>query len=95
MSLTLPRRSFLGALVGLIAAPAIVRASSIMPISAPRGLTFRGIPLVFDDFTVPRVYALYSGYDVIWLDPGDVVTGADFTWRSTATAGPAIEARAA
>jgi hypothetical protein len=34
--LTLPRRKFLTGLVGLIAAPAIVRATSLMPVKAYR-----------------------------------------------------------
>ena len=37
------RRGFLGTILALGVAPAIVRASSLMP------LTFRGVPVVFDE----------------------------------------------
>lgn len=36
MTLILPRRRFLAGLVGLVAAPAVVKASSLMKIVAPR-----------------------------------------------------------
>jgi hypothetical protein len=35
MSLVIPRRGFIAGLVGLVAAPAVVRASSLMPVKMP------------------------------------------------------------
>lgn len=37
--LKIPRRRFLAGLVGLIAAPAIVRAESLMPVRTPKWVT--------------------------------------------------------
>lgn len=65
------RRSLFGGLAALIAAPAIVRATSIMPVSAPKELgwtnhlTFDGQPIFFDD---PIDDAVYT-----WTDFNQIV----------------------
>lgn len=41
MTLILPRRRFLAGLVGLVAAPAVIKASSLMKIAAPRTLPLK------------------------------------------------------
>lgn len=46
------RRSFITGLVAsLVAAPAVVRAASLMPVRAlvPQKITYQGIELIFDD----------------------------------------------
>ena len=47
--MTLSRRSLIGSLISLVAAPAIVRAGSLMPVKAMDvGLTLDGVPIEFD-----------------------------------------------
>ncbi len=48
--MTLSRRSLIGSLITLVAAPAIVRVSSLMPVKVMDvGLTLGGLPIEFDD----------------------------------------------
>lgn len=70
------RRSFLIGSVGLLAAPAIVRASSIMPVRAWRPAKWR--ELLYAD---SEWFRLYSGYDTLNIEPKDVLTAAEYQWR--------------
>ena len=49
MTVTVSRRGILRCLGGLIAAPAVVKADALMRIVAPKGLTFRGVTVAFDE----------------------------------------------
>jgi len=42
------RRSLITGLVSFLAAPAVVRAASLMPVKALDEITFQGVPLTFD-----------------------------------------------
>ena len=60
------RRGFLRGLgATFIAAPAIVRASSLMAISAPKMLTIRGVPIIWDSALGP-----------IWAELSDITRQA-------------------
>ena len=76
----LPRRRFLAGLVGLIAAPAVVKATSLMPVkvwleeeSLKVGMTLSGtgIPAgtVIQElfYRTDDSFARYSGYSSLWL----------------------------
>jgi len=76
MTIELPRRSFLLGLASLIAAPAVVRAGSLMPVKAPKWIqpTLIGN---FDGFNIGDVITFeglaYSEYNLKQF----VVTGFD------------------
>ena len=56
------RRSLITGLVSFLAAPAVVRAASLMPVKALRpALTFQGVPILFDDM-IPLQELMWSGY---------------------------------
>lgn len=61
--MTLTRRSLLGGIGALLAAPALVRAASLMPVKALPRITLGGIPLVFDE--MPELRALFLEMQVI------------------------------
>jgi hypothetical protein len=65
MSVTLSRRGFIGGLAALVAAPAVVRAASLMPVSAPklmRGLQVGDVITCEGVYSVDRVTKLPLGY---------------------------------
>jgi len=52
------RRGFITGLIALgVAAPAIVRAASIMPVKVMHSLSLGGVPIVFDDPAIQWPYA--------------------------------------
>lgn len=69
-SVTASRRGFLGGLIGIIAAPAIVRAASLMPVRAPK-LIDAGHEFVFRT-SIPagawRQYNVGVPYDKLFDD---------------------------
>lgn len=63
----LSRRTLIGSLISLVAAPAIVRVSSIMPVKTIEPLCYMGINLVLDeDCALIRV--VWNGYE--WWSDG-------------------------
>lgn len=72
----------------LLAAPAIVAAPSLMRVSTlfmpPKPITFHGIPLVFDETVIGGVFAEYTGYDSVDIRPEDVFSLAEFDWKMAA-----------
>ncbi len=79
------RRGFLTGVVGLLAAPAIVRAGSLMPVSAqPNPTSFLGVaPLKFEGTPVVLDYCSSNYEWFIFSDPrgafGTVSDGAEET----------------
>jgi hypothetical protein len=67
------RRSLITGLISLVAAPAIVRAGSLMPVKqmVDRGphLSLNGVPIYFDDLAVKPVYFLERFFWVTKLEP--------------------------
>lgn len=74
--MTLSRRSIITGLISLVAAPAIVRVSSIMPVKVMDvGLTLGGIPIEFDDpGNLYGCTCVYYQDRVFWLSPKDQQT---------------------
>ncbi len=73
----LTRRKLMGGLGLLVAAPAIVRAESLMRIR----------PIGIEVATNPfwnGVYSRYSGYDVLNISPGDLVSALEYEWTQAA-----------
>lgn len=60
------RRFLITGLASFLAAPAIVRASSLMPVRV---------------LTAASVWKRYSGYEVLNISPSDVFTIAEFPLR--------------
>lgn len=56
--MTLSRRSLIGSLITLVAAPAIVRVASIMPVKQmiEPFCMLNGVPIYLDDLQVPPLY---------------------------------------
>jgi len=69
--LILPRRKFLAGLVGLIAAPAIVRAASLMPVKAINpGITIHTINVAYDDgYSTPLTWSFAVHTDDFEINP--------------------------
>lgn len=61
----LSRRKLIGSLISLVAAPAIVRVSSIMPVKAMEPLRYMGVDLALDEDRLQLV--LWNGYEW-WCD---------------------------
>jgi hypothetical protein len=70
----LNRRKLIGGIGLLIAAPAIVRAESLMRIKVIR----RGLTIT--DWNNAMTYRLYSGFDTINLSPEDALSAAKYEW---------------
>lgn len=70
----LSRRKIIGGIGLLIAAPAIVRAESLMRIKVIRG------GLTITDWNNAMTYQLYSGFDAVNLSPEDVLGTAKYEW---------------
>ena len=64
MTLILPRRRFLAGLIGLVAAPAVVKASSLMKIAAPLAKQNLLLPGRFT-FALSNTYELFIGAEPI------------------------------
>ena len=63
------RRSLITGLVSFLAAPAVVRAASLMPVKALlKPLTFQGVPIFFDG-GFPK-YTDFAGYRM-WITGKD------------------------
>lgn len=83
MSLILPRRRFLAGLVGLVAAPAVVRAASLMPVHSPRVITIfiaPGVWLISEDgnrlISWWQDQAPVPGFGPWWVNRGPLVGSA-------------------
>ena len=63
MSLILPRRAFLAGLGAVIAAPAIVRADSLMKLPRPEIIRSPAIPVAIFDSGWPQVGSIAMGID--------------------------------
>lgn len=65
MTLILPRRRFLAGLVGLVAAPAVVKASSLMKIVSPRPLPFEMLSAAREEWIERMVWPPLIASDVL------------------------------
>lgn len=75
-ALRLSRRGLFGGFAALLAAPAIVRVASIMPVApVPSGCTKAKMQ---DEFA--RLYTRYSGYDTLNLSLADVEFVDRYDW---------------
>ena len=77
MTLTVPsRRSFITGLISLVAAPAIVRVASLMPVKQMLSdLSLNGVQIMFDvnaDILIPIQEVYWKGY-VYWITGKDNV----------------------
>lgn len=72
MIIELPRRKFLAAAATLFCAPAIVRASSLMPVRARR---LKMLPLQYDVRTIRVYFGLSKIRDRNMLLPADAYYG--------------------
>lgn len=81
------RRGFIGGMLSLLAAPAIVRVASLMPISVPKVDLITSATesyAAFEDRWEPKLYRFYSGYDVINVSEEDMISAARFDWQASA-----------
>lgn len=63
----LSRRKLIGSLISLVAAPAIVRVSSIMPVKAMEPLRYGGVEIFFDKEPAELIQVVWNGYEW-WCD---------------------------
>ncbi len=77
MTLTVPsRRSFITGLISLVAAPAIVRVASLMPVKQMLSdLSLNGVQIMFDvnaDILIPIQEVYWKGY-FYWISGKDTI----------------------